>query len=159
MRVKDIVDENFQDYKKTSMFIATCFCTWKCALEAGKDPSMCQNCKVALQENIEVPDTEIVSRYMSNPITSAIVIGGLEPFDQKEELFNLIKEFRKQTDDDIVIYSGYKEEEVQSEVNVLTRFRNIIVKFGRFIPDSESRFDEVLGVTLASPNQYAKRIS
>jgi hypothetical protein len=38
-------------------------------------------------------------------------------------------------------------------------FDNIIVKFGRFIPDDEKRFDEVLGVELASHNQYAEVIS
>ena len=32
---------------------------------------------------------------------------------------------------------------------------NIIIKFGRFIPDQKSTFDSVLGVELASQNQYA----
>jgi hypothetical protein len=44
-------------------------------------------------------------------------------------------------------------------VEDLTRFDNIIVKFGRYIPDNKPHFDEVLGVNLASPNQYAKKIS
>jgi hypothetical protein len=32
---------------------------------------------------------------------------------------------------------------------------NLIFKFGRFIPDRPHRFDEVLGVELASDNQFA----
>ena len=36
--------------------------------------------------------------------------------------------------------------------------KNIIIKFGRFIPNRPSRYDEVLGVELASDNQFAKRI-
>jgi hypothetical protein len=33
---------------------------------------------------------------------------------------------------------------------------NIIVKFGRYRPNQEPHFDKVLGVELASDNQYAK---
>ena len=43
--------------------------------------------------------------------------------------------------------------------HIYLNFRNIIVKFGRFIPDQESHYDEVLGVNLASNNQYAKKLS
>ena len=32
----------------------------------------------------------------------------------------------------------------------------IIVKFGRFRPNQEKHFDEVLGIYLASNNQYGK---
>ena len=35
---------------------------------------------------------------------------------------------------------------------------SIIIKFGRFIPNKPSRFDELLGVELASDNQYAMRL-
>ena len=38
------------------------------------------------------------------------------------------------------------------------RLQNIIVKFGRYIPDTDQRYDEVLGVILASDNQYAERL-
>jgi hypothetical protein len=34
----------------------------------------------------------------------------------------------------------------------------VIVKFGRFIPNQKSHYDEILGVNLVSPNQYAKII-
>ena len=37
----------------------------------------------------------------------------------------------------------------------LSKFANVIIKFGRFIPNQKPHFDEVLGVELASPNQYA----
>ena len=36
---------------------------------------------------------------------------------------------------------------------------NIIIKFGRFIPNQQSHYDAVLGIKLASSNQYAERIS
>jgi hypothetical protein len=37
-------------------------------------------------------------------------------------------------------------------------FDNIVIKFGRYRPGQQKHFDEVLGVELASDNQYAKRI-
>ena len=159
MLVKDIQDENFQDYKKTSMFIATCYCNWKCCTDCGYDTSMCQNSSITKLPNIKVSNDSIVKKYINNPITSAIVIGGLEPFDQYEELYNLIKAFRKQTSDDIVIYTGYREDEIFEEVTNLRMFDNIIIKFGRYRPNDTSRYDDILGVTLASSNQYAKKIS
>ena len=36
--------------------------------------------------------------------------------------------------------------------------KGVIIKFGRFIPNRPSRYDEVLGVTLASDNQFAMRV-
>lgn len=156
MHIKGLVDENFQDYKVASMFIATSTCTWKCCTEAHKQ--ICQNLPLAGSPIIEVKDCEIVRRYLSNSLTSAIVIGGLEPFDQGNELLALVGEFRRYTTDDIVIYTGYTEEEVENWINKLRVYPNIIVKFGRFIPDQESHYDEVLGVKLASPNQYARRL-
>jgi putative AlgH/UPF0301 family transcriptional regulator len=33
MKVKTILDETFQDYRKCSMLISACYCDWKCELE------------------------------------------------------------------------------------------------------------------------------
>ena len=67
--------------------------------------------------------------------------------------------FRCYTNDDIVIYTGYTEEEIKEQVGLLSKYTNIIIKFGRFVPDQESHYDDVLGIKLASPNQYARKIS
>lgn len=63
------------------------------------------------------------------------------------------------TQDDIVIYTGYYKEEIEEYIDELKMFPNLIVKFGRYIPNHEKHFDEVLGIYLASDNQYAERIS
>jgi len=60
------------------------------------------------------------------------------------------------SNDDIVLYTGYNEDEICDKIHLLSQYRNIIVKFGRFIPNQEKHYDEILGVELASPNQYAK---
>lgn len=158
--VKEVVDENFQDYKKASMFIATVKCDFKCLIEKGLDCGICQNSKTTRLPNKRILISDIFKRYSSNPLTHAVVVGGLEPMLQFEEILNLISYFRENgCDDDFVIYTGYYTEEIYKKVSLLKRFKNIIIKYGRFIPDSDSVFDEVLGVTLNSKNQHAVKIS
>ena len=61
--------------------------------------------------------------------------------------------------DDIVIYTGYNLNEIEDKVNILKNYKNIIIKFGRFIPNNKIHYDEILGVYLASDNQYALKIN
>jgi hypothetical protein len=90
-------------------------------------------------------------------MTKAIVCGGLEPFSSPVVLYDLIEAFRKYTNDDIIIYTGFTESELNLPayriwVNNIKEFPNIIIKFGRFIPNQEPHYDEILGVKLASDN-------
>lgn len=160
MLVKDIIDNDTINYKKISMFIIFPKCTFKCDKECGKQ--VCQNSTLASSPNIEVSIEDIVKRYLNNSLTEAIVCGGLEPFDSWEDLWRLICAIRNRTIDDIVIYTGYTEEEIYNKgyiIRNLKQFPNIIIKFGRFIPNQPHHYDEILGVELSSSNQYAKRIS
>lgn len=157
MIIKTIVDEDFSNYKKTSMLIGFPSCTWKCEKECGKQ--VCQNGALATSPNHEIEISSIVKRYMDNNLTSAIVMGGLEPMDSFIDLIDLITQFRQVTNDDIVIYTGYHKEEIENYIEILKVIPNIIVKFSRFIPDHEKHYDEVLGVWLASDNQYGEKIS
>lgn len=157
MLIKGLVDEDFINYKKPSMYIAFPNCSFKCDREAGC--AICQNSALANEKDIDISLIEIVSRYVKNPITKALVFGGLEPFDSMIDLFAIIIELRNYTNDDVVIYTGYTEQEIERYVNKLKQYKNIIIKFGRFIPNQEKHYDEVLGVELASPNQYARRVS
>lgn len=154
VKIKGLVEEDFINYKKPQMFIAMPRCTFKC----GKQ--YCQNQEIALAPDIEVDEKAIVQRYINNPITESIVLGGLEPFDTFDYVMSIISEFRKYSNDDIVIYTGYNEEEISDKIALLANtFSNIIVKFGRFIPNKDSIYDELLKVKLSSDNQYARRIN
>ena len=158
IKIRGLVDEDFVNYKKPAMFIAFPYCTFKCDTECGY--SVCQNSSLIENTNIiNIDEQIIIDRYIKNPITHSIVISGLEPFDSFNELIILIKSFREKTLDDIVIYSGYNKEEIASYIEELKQFKNIVIKFGRFIPNQEKHYDEVLQVTLASPNQYGEKIS
>ena len=159
MHLRGIVAEDFVNYKKPSMFLITPKCNWKCCIEKGLDISICQNNSLVNTEIKWFDDNKICDLYMSNPITKAIVFGGLEPFEEPIELINFIEYFRRFSDDDIVIYTGYYEKEISCYINELKRYSNIIIKFGRYAPGHEPHYDEVLGVNLASMNQYAKKIS
>lgn len=157
MIIKGLKDEDFVNYKKPSMFIAFPSCNWKCEKECGM--RVCQNSTLAESSNIEINVDRLVDRYLSNSITKAVVCGGLEPFDSWKDLKDFVVEFRLKTNDDIVIYTGYKEEEVNHAVSWLSTFPNIVIKFGRYVPNQQQHYDEALGIKLASDNQYAKRIS
>ena len=157
MLIKGILEEDFVNYKKPSMFISFPSCTWKCEKECGK--KVCQNGTLATTPNINIGVKTIVNKYINNPITKSIVCGGLEPFDTFDDLLQLIAYLRVSTDDDIVIYTGYNQSEITWKIAKLKKFKNIIVKFGRYKPNRPSRFDNLIGVYLASPNQYAKIIS
>ena len=153
MIIKNLIDEDFSNYKKPNMFIGFPKCTFKC----GKE--ICQNAELMDSPGVEVTYKEITDRYLSNPLTSAIVFGGLEPFDSPEDLLGLIDEIRSKTLDDIVVYTGYHEEELTSIIQKMKIYKNIIIKFGPYIEDDFEIDDPVLGVKLASSNQYAKIIS
>ena len=168
MKIKGITDEDFVNYKIPSMYIAMATCDFKCDRECGMQ--VCQNSGLAKQPTISVFISDLVERYIRNDITGAIVFGGLEPFDQFSSLWLFILTVRViyEIKDDIVIYTGYTKEELDSwfpeknDMSVLERlktFENIVVKFGRYIPGQKPHYDEVLGVHLASDNQYAERIS
>lgn len=159
MWIKGLTDEDFVNYKLPSMYIATPTCSFKCDFEAGTQ--VCQNSGLDLQPVHNISDDDIVQRYRNNPITKAIVFGGLEPFDSFNDMCTLIRVFRaNNVHDDVVIYTGYNYGEIENKVYILhNRFDNIIVKYGRYIPGQKPHYDEVLGVFLASDNQYAERIS
>ena len=172
MKVKGVVFEDFVNYKEPSMYIAFNSCSFKCDKECGRP--VCQNSDLAKMPDIEVDKNDLCEAYMSNSITKAVVLGGLEPFDSDLDLVPFIDTLRRQykCDDPIIIYTGYTEEELakgefgnapkEAQIkywNVLKEYPNIIVKFGRFRPNEESHFDKLLGVRLASPNQYARLVS
>lgn len=157
MLIKGIISEDFLQYKKSSMVVLFPTCSFKCEKECER--KVCQNSELALAPSIDISIYDIVERYTNNMITQAIVFGGLEPFDSFNDMVSLIKSLRSVTSDDIVIYTGYYENEISEQIHLLSTFNNIIVKFGRFIPDQKKHFDEVLGIELASDNQYAKVIS
>lgn len=129
------------------------YCTFKC----GKD--YCQNSSLAKTPIIEISIDDLVNKYINNPITEAVVMQGLEPFDSWNDLKEFVQKLREYNNDDIIIYTGYNKDEVIEYVKEFSIYPNIIVKFGRYIPNQEKHYDDVLGVYLASNNQYAERIS
>ena len=157
MIIKSLKDEDFVNYKKPSMIIGFPKCDFKCDRECGQQ--VCQNSALATAPNIEIDPMNLIKRYIDNPITQAVCCQGLEPFDTFGYLWTFIFLFRSVCDDDIVIYTGYKKEEIEDKIELLKDCPNIVIKFGRYIPGQEPHYDEVLGVKLASDNQYAEKIS
>lgn len=160
MIIKQLRDEDFTNYKLPSMVIGFPSCTFKCEKECSCK-GMCQNSELAKSPNIEISAKDIVARYNSSPISQALVCGGLEPFDSETSLLELMFTFREKSSDPIVIYTGYYKEEISEYIykSICKYIPNVIIKWGRYIPNQKPHYDEVLGVYLASDNQYAEKIS
>lgn len=156
MKLRGLNDYDICNYKLPSMFLIFPYCSFKCDKEYGQ--TICQNSSLAKEPIIEVKIINIIHRYLQNPLTHAIVCGGLEPFDTWEDLYSFCSVFRGFSKDPIIIYTGYNENEIAKYLNCLSKLDNIIIKFGRFIPNSPHIFDTILEVELASDNQYAKYI-
>ena len=160
MKLKQIIVEDFVNYKLPAMFIATSICNWKCCKEQNLDIRVCQNAPLSNSITKEISNQYIFEQFINNPITKAIVIGGLEPMLQFDEVIDLIDYFRSKKEfAPFVIYTGYYPEEIKEYIERLKKYKNIIVKFGRYKQNDNQKYDEILGVMLASSNQYAKVIS
>ncbi len=176
MRLLNVIDEDIVNYKKISMYIAFPNCSMKCNIDAGKN--ICQNSELLKSEVLNISGDELIKRYLGNRLSHAIVLGGLEPLDSYFDIVPFVAALRTKydCDDDIVVYTGYTEDELEGRtifeyeykdnislqpivMNVyseLKKYKNVIVKFGRYKEGDKPHFDEVLGVNLASSNQYAK---
>lgn len=159
MKLKFIKRDDFVNYKKCSMFLGTTSCDWKCCKESNLPCSICQNYPWSNNPIKEFNNKDIINMYLKDGLEESIVFGGLEPMLQFQELVSFIDKFRKVSEDDIVIYTGYYPVEIEKEIEILKKYKNIIVKFGRYVPNRKSRYDEILGITLISDNQYAEKIS
>lgn len=157
MIIKDFIDTDFIQYKNPCCFIIMPKCSFKCEKECGVK-GICQNSNIVRMKDIYVDDDSLVDRIIKNDISTCVVFGGLEPFDSID-LCQFLKKLRNKSDILIIIYTGYTEKEIGLNYNWIYNIENVIIKFGRYVPNQESHFDAVLGIDLASPNQYAKKIS
>ena len=160
MKIKGYVIEDMTNYGyKPSMLIAMARCSFKCDVLNGC--KVCQNSRLAYSPDIEMSNQQLINIYQSSGLHHALIFAGLEPLDQFSELITFIKDFREVCDDLIIIYTGYTDSDasITGQRQLLASFPNIIVKWGRFIMNQPHHTDPILGVKLASPNQYAERIS
>ena len=142
MKIKGLITEDFVNYKKVSMTIIFPYCTFKCGTE------YCQNSSLVKEKEFDLNIKDIIKRYLTNPIPEAIIMQGLEPFDSWDDLHSLIKSLRESTPDDIVIYTGYYKDEIENYLKILQEYPNIIIKFGRYIPNQKSHFLSVFSVLI-----------
>ena len=156
MKLKGIIDYDIINYKEPVMTLEFPYCDFKCDKLNGCQ--VCQNSSLVFEPDIDILMSDIWLLYEQNPLTKGFCFQGLEPFDSYQ-IFDLIDTIRYYCDDPIIIYTGYNREQMPKQIEILKQYRNIIVKWGRFILGDEPHYDEVLGVNLASNNQYAEKIS
>lgn len=160
MKLKGVIDYDCTNYKEPVLTLEFPKCNFKCDKLNGCQ--ICQNSSLATEPDIEISYERIWELYEQNPLTKGFCFQGLEPFDSPNELNELIHFIRdeKHCDAPIIIYTGYDAGECHIiEYTLRHVFNNIIVKWGRFLLGYEPHYDKVLGVKLASNNQYAEKVS
>lgn len=160
MTLKGIIDCDFTNYKEPVLTLEFPICDFKCDKLNGCQ--VCQNSALAHEPNIDISFEKIWQLYEQNPLTKGFCCQGLEPFDTPKDLFDFIAFIRKekQCDDPIIIYTGYGKVEIYFpfiyELCTIHHYKNIIIKYGPYLLNDKPHYDEVLGVNLASNNQYAE---
>lgn len=159
MKLKGIIDYDCTNYKVPTLTLEFPQCDFKCDKLNGCQ--VCQNGALAAEPDIDIPFTKIFELYHQNPLTKGFCLQGLEPLDSIDELLHFIYFIRNicHCNDTIIIYTGYNKEEVTKFIYQITQYDNIIIKWGRFIMNQQPHYDSVLGVMLASDNQYAEAIN
>jgi hypothetical protein len=126
MILKGVVDQDFVQYKKPCMTLMFPRCSFKCEIECGEN--VCQNGALAQARDIEVDTYAIAKRFLDNLMVNVLVCSGLEPFDSGKDLNRLISLLRFcECDDDVVIYTGYTEEEIKERFSWIYGHKNIII--------------------------------
>jgi len=152
MKLKQILHETYGDYKECSMLLIADNCINKC--------EGCHNQHLLQLESKIFPDEEIIKRFVENPLSKAIIFGGLEPMDQAEEVEKFIfTAINMGIACPIIIYTSYNPlSYVFRCSNVMEAIKQylgkVIIKHGPYKKDLKPVFNEDLGVTLASSNQY-----
>lgn len=163
MKLKGIIDYDIVNYKEPTLTLLFNLCDFKCDKLNGCQ--VCQNSSLVDEPDIEVSLEKIWELYKQNPLTKGFCCQGLEPFDSPADLLQFISYIRdvKQCNDTIIIYTGYTKTELYFpfiyEIQVIRKYKNIIIKWGRYILNDEPHYDEILGIKLASNNQYAEWIN
>lgn len=157
IELKGIIFEDFVNYKKPSMTLMFPICKgFKCGVD------LCQNSELAATPSQTVSVNSLMESYVNNPITEAIIFQGLEPLDSLIACYTVAAALNRfNINDDIIIYTGYDKSEVSKQtINDLIEFipGDFIIKWGRYIPNQSPHYDSVLGVMLASDNQYGEYI-
>ena len=155
-----INDTDFVNYKEPTFNIAAGIsCTFKCC---PQNPELCINHSLNPSTVINHSILKLIERYDAQDISKTITFQGLESLDNIKQILWFIYAFRKNHKDTIIVWTGYTKEECEDFIYLIKdkmHFPNIIMKFGRYIPDQQPHYDPVLGVNLASDNQYAEKIS
>ena len=157
MKLKGIIDYDCSNYKEPVLTLEFPYCDFKCDKLNGCQ--VCQNNPLIYEPTYAISFEKIWDLYQQNPLTKGFCCQGLEPLDSFCALLDFVQFIRNKTNDVIIIYTGYDKFEKPLFLKAINQYTNIIVKWGRFILGDERHYDPILGVKLASNNQYAEKIT
>ena len=86
MKLRGLNEYDICNFRLASMFLIFPTCSFKCDRECGQP--ICQNSSLVQEPEIEVEIRDLIYRYIKNPVTHAVVCGGLEPMDSWDDLWS-----------------------------------------------------------------------
>ena len=141
MQLKKIEETKTLYNNELSLYLIASSCKWKCKI--------CPNAHYSRFETVDIPNTDILQKFKSDDNLKAIVIGGLEPMDQMNDLRGFIFDARKFFEPGdrpkIVIYTGYEMDELNKMhysglASELMQYGNAMVIAGRNIWKTKKKF-------------------
>lgn len=160
IELKGIVWEDMVNYKKICTTLMFPHCDFKCDKEFGTQ--ICQNGGLAAAPSQRHDINDIMCTFAHVYLSEAIVLQGLEPLDDPLDVLTVAAALREwKFNVDLVIYTGYNKSEISQDFLdqlIATTPGRLIIKWGRYVPNQQPHYDPVLGVNLASDNQYAEVI-
>ena len=162
IELKGIIWEDMVNYKKIGSTFMFPKCDFKCDRENGVQ--LCQNWELAAAPSQKYDIDELMRLYQIMILPESIILQGLEPLDSPIDIYTVAAAMqRHDITDDLVIYTGYNKNENDDITNIIDTVSfltpgSLIVKWGRYLPNQTSHYDEVLGVKLASDNQFGEII-
>ena len=76
MKIKGLIETDLINYKYPCMTIEMPYCSFKCDKECGE--RVCQNSALAAAADIEISVSNLIERYIKNPVTTSIVFQSLK---------------------------------------------------------------------------------
>lgn len=160
IELKGIIWEDLVNYKKMGMTLMFPRCSFKCDRENGV--RLCQNWELAAAPSQWHDINDIMKLYTNSYLTEAIILQGLEPLDSLIDVYTVAAALKNwHLKDPLIIYTGYNKSEIHPRIPITIASEipgDLIIKWGRYLPNQSPHYDPVLGVNLSSNNQYGELI-
>lgn len=145
--MKILIKGIFHERTEDAPFIGALICANNCNFNCND----CINQDLKYSTGYYMEDTEIIKEVLSNIFNKGIILSGLEWTLQSAEMLKLI-DLALDNNLEVILYTGMIKEDFFNKFPQL-KYKNILIKFGKFNKELYVENYKVYGIKLASSNQ------